>query len=280
MKKIILFSAVLIQLCGIVVAQNTTEQKSTKSISVAGGVNYAKYYNKNSYDDSYLTVSNKPRMNFELQFTSMFSESVGFSVGLVYNQYYMQSACRGFYKTKETYADYYGDLYHKGYMAQYTETVKFNAVEFPLLFNFKLGKGKTKLNFDLGLIPGASVGAKVYGEGELKKIGYYPTNYQDVYISVENDPYYDWGTVTKSRTTDLEVQKLFLSYGGGIGFTSDVTESFFVKVRLFYTKSISDVTAKDQRDKQYANLLEEKTSYQKSSLKGAGLNIGFGIHLQ
>ncbi len=229
----------------------------------------------NIQNDKYADSRGSNTFNLGLAYCFYLTRNLGINFGAEYNQYKNTVDYRGAYRSETSTVDRFNYIYYPTVNSNYTETRKLDAIDIPINLRFcSAFSDKFEWFMDLGIRLNAVITNKLTQEGVHKKMGSYPNaNYDNVFLVIENDPFYGYNTTTYSGAPKaIDSKELGYSIMICIGFKAKFSENLGLMVSTYYVKGQSDVGPKNQED--YKNIFGEKSPYTKFTLQQMGFRTG------
>lgn len=277
--KRILFIAIAITSITVINAQDN-ETNSDKEFSILIGPTYGNILSANLQNDKFAETRGTVSGNFGFNFCKYLNKNFGIVFGLEFSGYKNITNYKGAFWATNTTVDRDKYIYYPVVEANYTVTRKVIAGEVPIQIRLKAPINKQCAFFlDAGFKLNFIASAKKVEEGTLKNKGAYPNpNYDNVFILIEDDPYYGFKNYTYNTITDMQPSRVGFSYILGFGIKVDMSEKSFFVFNPTYMRSLTDLTSKSNTV-EYANVFGEKSAYTKLTITQFALRLGVGFYL-
>jgi hypothetical protein len=258
----------------------TTTAQDTKSFpekefSIFFGPAFTNIKSTNLSFDQYASTKGTNWFTAGLQYSKYFNKNMGFLIGIEYSKYQNVTTYKGAFRSTEKSVDSDGYYYYKVSEANYTDKRTVNSANVPIGLRIQVPmKDKAQFFIDMGVTLNFIASAKIEEKGTLNTKGAYPNvNYDNVFLYVENDPYYGYKDNTYNSVIDIPVRRVNLSYFIGAGIKAKIADYKYILISPTYCNGITDFVNKDNRNS-YTNVFGEKSPYTKFSLTQMALKIG------
>jgi hypothetical protein len=243
------------------------------------GPSFTNIKNSNISSDKYASSKGSVWFNLGFNFYKYSNKNMGFILGLEYAKYKNVTAYKGAFRSEIRSIDIDGDPYYAVSEANYTDTRIVNSVDVPLGIRLTSPVGEHAALFvDFGLNVNLILNAKIEQKGTLDKKGAYITNYDNVFVYLEEAPYYGYTNTTYNSEIELPVNRINAGYFLGVGVKARLNENFFIVINPTYTNGINDINKKDGTS-DYENVFGEKTAHKKFTLTQFVMRIGLGFEM-
>ncbi len=235
--------------------KRTTTCYTTRRASVVAGPIHSNIVCDNILNDKYAESEGINTFNFGLAYCFYLTRNLGINFGAEYNQYKNTASYKGAYRAETSTVDRFNYIYYPTVNSDYTDTRKLDAIDIPINLRFSSAFGeKFEWFMDLGIRLNAVITNKLTQEGVHKKMGSYPSaNYDNVFIVIENDPYYGYNTTTYSGSPKaIDSKELGYSIMACTGFKAKFSKNLGLMLSAYYVKGQSDMGPKSQED--YKNI--------------------------
>lgn len=246
-----------------------------KEFSLFIGPAFTNIKNDNIEFDQYASPKGTNWFNAGFNYCKYFNRNLGFIMGLEYSMYKNVTRYEGAFRSDEKLVDSDGYLYYAVSEANYKDTRTVHCGEVPLGLRLQVpGNDNFQFFVDLGFRLNFIASAKIEKSGTLNKKGAYPHNvYDNVFIYIENDPYYGYTNTNYSSKIDIPVSRVGLGYFVGGGLKAKLAEYKYIVVNPTYISSLTDFVNKNNRT-DYVNVFGGKSAYKKFTLTQFALSIG------
>jgi hypothetical protein len=280
MNKIFYSALIIITVSAQLISQTSSDKlEKNKEISVMAGMTSTKLKNASIDKNDDITLDKKTGIDFTFQFSKYFGNRIGLGIGLGYSTYGRTYYHKGLYQLSNQ-IDKDGNNYDRLINADITYTDKLSYINVPLTVHLLLGNSSRFYGFiDAGIVNGFLIGQEHAEEGSKESMSKYPTQYNNLYILSQNDP--DYGDVmTSVSKKETEYYKFYnMSVHIAVGVAASMTDRLMLKVKPFMNYGTSDISGKENKGRDYENILGQKSNYTKTSLFSAGINVGFTFNL-
>jgi len=241
---------------------------------------FTKINNSNIIGDEHISIDNKNGVDFSFEFSKYFADRVGFGVGVGCSNYSQTYSQKGLFKECNL-IDQDGYTFDKWTNSNMEYTNKLMYVNVPITLHLLLGNSPSFYGFlDAGINNQFLINGTYTEEGSVETMAKYSTSNPYWSEFTMNNPYYNLKNTPVSKK-DVERYKFYnLSGHFGLGLAAGLTEMLFLKISPFVNVGFSDIMGKDGKGKEYVNVLGEKSSYKKTTLFSAGINVGFAFNLE
>jgi hypothetical protein len=267
-------------IASVSITAQDTKSLPEKEFSIFVGPSLTNIKNDNLSSDPYASSKGTVWFNGGINYCSYFHKNVGILLGLEYSRYKNVTAYQGAYRSETKSVDRDGYIYYSVSEANYKDTRTVTTVDVPLGFRLQVPiSDKAQFFVDLGIRMNFVGGAKIEQKGNLDKKGAYPyTNFDNLYLYVEEDSYYGYANYNYDSKIDIPVNRVNLSYFFGAGVKAKLTEKSYLIINPTFMKGINDFTSKNSRP-EYTNIFGEKSPYKKFILTQFALRVGIGFEL-
>ncbi len=275
-NRLILF--VLVFFVKTITAQDT-KSFPEKEATVFIGPSYSNIKSNSLSADPYASTKGSLWFNLGFDYCSYRSRNFGFIFGMEYSKYNNVTSYKGAFRSDTKSIDIDGDAYYAVSEANYTDSRIVNSLDVPIGLRLQAPISEQSNFFvDFGLRVNLIINAKITQKGTLNKKGAYITNYDNVFIYLEDEPYYGYTNTTYSSDIDLPVNRVNIGYFLGIGMRAKLNENYFLVINPCYMNGINDISKKDDAA-QYVNVFGEKFAHQKFTLTQFVLRVGIGFEM-
>lgn len=276
MKKTIFLTVTLFLFLSFNAQDN--QSFSEKELSIIGGPSFTNIKNDNISSDQYASTKGTNWFNLGINYCKYINKNLGLVIGLEYSRYQNITSYQGAFRSTEKSIDKDGYIYYAVSEANYKDTRTVNCGEVPIALRLQVPVNKTAEFFvDFGVRLNFVASAKIESKGTLNKKGAYPNvNYDNVFILIDNDPYYGYTNNTYNSKIDIPSNRVNISYFIGGGIKTKLSEKSFIIINPCYMKSITDFINKENRP-EYVNVFGVKSAYKKFTLTQFALRVGVGF---
>jgi hypothetical protein len=260
-----------------IIAQSFLEKN--KEITIMAGMANTKIKNSNLTRDENIVIDNKNGISFSFEFSKYVANRVGFGLGFgcsTYNRAYSQ---KGFYQISGL-TDKDGYDYDKLITSDMDYEDKLAYLDIPVLIHILLGSSEQFYGFfDAGLLNEFLISGIHTEQGSIETMAVYPTGNPYWSDLTRNNPYYGYKNTGKEEK-DPEKYKFYNgSLHLSLGLAAAMTDKLYLRVAPFLNYGFSDIMGKDGKGKDYSNVVGITSTYKKTTLFSAGLNVGFAFNL-
>jgi hypothetical protein len=235
--------------------------------------------NSNLTGDNYKVVDRQNGVDFCVSYNKYFKNRIGIGIGLGYSQYKQTVYQKGLF-TKANQTDKDGNSYDLLMNSNMKYTSNLNYIDIPIMLHLLLGNSTQHYGFiDVGIVNGFLVKGTDTKKGNVENIGKYSTGNQYFSTISQNNSYYGYANQTFDKENPDAFKLYNMSVRASFGFVAAMTEKLTLRVAPEINVGLSDIIAKDDRGKDYQNVLGEKSGYKPTKTFSLGLNVGFGFNL-
>lgn len=273
MKKKHLLLFLTFAVVNILIAQDSFLKKN-KEIILSVGPTATKLLNSNIDNDEYKKVDNKLGSLVSFGYCKYINQNIGIRIGIEYSSYKQLVYQNGLFE-KADQVDIDTNTYVLWINSEMTYTTNLSYLDIPIMVHVKFGNSKQFYWFiDAGIVNGFLIGSKYAKNGSIENIGRYETENPYFYIISQENPYYDY----KKDTYNKEYTEMYNSYNfslrGSFGIVATLADKIYLRIASEFTKGSKDISGKNAKNKEYANLFGRKQVYQPTTTLSFGLNVG------
>ncbi len=234
--------------------------------------------NHNRSSDVYAISRSNIGINAGLSYVKYFGKIFGIEVGIEYNNFKNTTEYRGSYRSDKIVFDPNWQAFFPVAECNYTEIRKVQTIDIPILFKINVPVDYEHIDFfmNVGIKSNIVFESKLIRNGTFAYKGAYPTQYENVFIEVENDD--DLGFYSKEYKSTVDMPTQIFNYGVYVngGFKFKITNDYWISFSPYYFFGLNDITKKDYRG-DYVNVFNEATPYKLTRLVQGGLKLGLVI---
>ncbi len=266
--------AVLLFSVKTITAQDT-KSIPEKEFSLIIGPSFTNIKNDNLLFDKYASSKGSNWFNAGFNYCKYFNKYLGFLVGLEYSMYKNVTTYKGAYRSTEKSVDSDGYLYYAVSEADYKDTRTIQCGDLPIGLRLQVPIGSNSQFFvDFGFRLNFIGSAKISQKGTLSKKGAYPnSSFDNVFLYIENEPYYGFTNTNYNSVIDIPVKRIGLGYFIGGGVKAKLSDNKYLIVNPSYMNGITDIIKKDATT-EYVNIFGGKTPHKKFTLTQFALRVG------
>lgn len=280
MKKIyFLFTASILYYTSLSAQYVTGSLEKDKELVIIAGPLACKLVNSNVAKDDYKVVDKQNGYNFSFSYNKYFKNRIGFGVGFGFSKYKQITYQKGLF-SKSNQIDKDGNTYDLWMNSKMTYTSNLNYLDIPIMLHLLLGSSSKYYGFiDVGIVNGFLIEGTDSKKGSIENIGKYSTGNPYFSTVSQNNSYYDYAFQAFDKENPDAFKSYNLSLKISLGIVAAMTDRLTLRVTPEFTKGLSDITAKEDQDKDYENVFGDKSTYKPTKTFSLGLNIGFGFNL-
>lgn len=267
-------------MCVFPISAQDTKSFIEKEGIVFIGPTYSNIKSNNLSSDQYATTQGDVWFNLGFSYCKYANKNLGFILGVEYSRFKNITSYKGAFRKEEKYLDADGYYYYPVSEANYTDSRVINTLDVPLGIRLNIpANSNYEFFIDMGLKANFILTSKIVQKGTLNKKGAYPHNvYDNVFLYIEDEPYYGYTNTTYKSDIEMDVNRVNVSYFIGMGLKAKLNENCFLVVNPCYANGINDIVKKDAA-KDYVNIFGERTAHQKFTLTQFVLRIGLGFEM-
>ena len=277
---ITLFYAIILLVFPIYLNAQEVKPYGKWSFVTGIGIMQSNINDRNIADDENYIIQKKNAPQISIGVLLKIGENSFFHSGLRYNNYRSSSICKGWFRGPLS-IDRDNYYYFPTYEADFTQLNKINTLSIPATFQFTSNQNKTiQFLFELGILNTFLIDNTTTPEGYYIRRGMYPdAQISNVFLLIENEPGYEY-TRYNWQAKNVTLKTFFITAYSSIGFISQMNSRVGLFSKFNYQASLGDIVVKTKKDRDYQNLQGEQSSYQKTNLKGIGIEIGLIFKLK